>query len=717
LKDFKLSRIKHNIKLQLLIISAGFLFFYKIFFYSNASFVLQFINEAMVFFTVLFVVLYANDLFLEKKLTPMSLVMNLGILCAVIFLAITFSDSLLPALFGKISDTLKDPDLLFKVISFLYVLFFAAVISQLFLIFKELFFLKQKRRRNVYFNTMVVFFLLASLTTVLNYFPDLSYIKNTFFIISIILIIVNSIKISWIAFITKKEKLSLLLLSVIICALFFVNLFGSSDENSHFQIFSGFSTALGEFYKIMMIYGAIYFAVLFFTTLFHIPTAEAFDRKAQEVSSLQYFSKLITQVLDFNDLAETITDIGKKAGNGDAAWIVWKQDATLKPIAHKNIGYLDAELISDYLFRNRDFSESFSFIENLMKFEKRSQLTEPYSSAIAAPLKTHDEIKGYLIVTKKDDFIFDDEDKSAIDTFSDYASVAFENSHLLEGSIEKERLERELDVAREIQKKIIPAKDPVYEKLSVSSVFIPAFEVGGDYYDFFEIDDDPPAEQAGKFGFIIADVSGKGISAAFIMAEIKGIFESLSKTIESPKEILIKANQILKRTLDRKNFVSAAYGVFDFEKEILTISRAGHCPVLLVRDGKVDNIRPMGIGLGLNYGTEFRTSLEEIEIDLKGNDMIVLYTDGITEAKNAKMEDFGEKNFEEILLKNSDKSADEISNKVIREITLFSKQGTQHDDITLVILKWKQKIKIDGSDGAPDREKTESKNGRIQHIT
>jgi sigma-B regulation protein RsbU (phosphoserine phosphatase) len=691
LKDFKLSRIKHNIKLQLLIISAGFLFFYKIFFYSNASFVLQFINEAIVFFTVLFMVLYANDLFLEKKLTPMSLVMNLGILCAVIFLAITFSDSLLPALFGKISDTLKNPDLLFNVISFLYVLFFAAVISQLFLIFKELFFLKQKRRRNVYFNTMVVFFLLASLTTVLNYFPNLSYIKNTFFIISTILIIVNSIKISWIAFITKKEKLSLLLLSVIISALFFVNLFGSSDENSHFQIFSGFSTALGEFYKIMMIYGAIYFAVLFFTTLFHIPTAEAFDRKAQEVSSLQYFSKLITQVLDFNDLAETITDIGKKAANGDAAWIVWKQEGTLKPIAHKNIGYLDAGLISDYLFRNRDFSGSSSFIENLMRFEKRSQLAEPYSSAMVAPLKTHDEIKGYLIVTKKDDFIFDDEDKSAIDTFSDYASVAFENSHLLEESIEKERLERELDVAREIQKKILPAKDPVYEKLSVSSVFIPAFEVGGDYYDFFEIDDDLPSGKTGKFGFIIADVSGKGITAAFIMAEIRGIFESLSKTIKSPKEILIKANQILKRTLDRKNFVSAAYGVFDFEKEILTISRAGHCPVLLVRDGKVDNIRPMGIGLGLNYGTEFRTSLEESEIDLKENDMIVLYTDGITEAKNAKMEDFGEKNFGEILLKNSDKSTDEISNKVIREVTLFSKQGTQHDDITLVILKWKQK--------------------------
>ena len=320
-------------------------------------------------------------------------------------------------------------------------------------------------------------------------------------------------------------------------------------------------------------------------------------------------------------------------------------------------------------------------------------------------------MRGFLVVAKKGDFIFDDEDKSAINTFSDYASVAIENSRLLEESIEKERLEKELDVAREIQRKILPAKDPVFDKLAVSSVFIPAFEVGGDYYDFFEIEGNMPGGQAGKFGFIIADVSGKGISAAFIMAEVKGIFESLSKTIESPKEILTKANQILKRSLDRKNFVSAAYGVIDFEKEILSIARAGHCPVLLVREGKVENIRPMGIGLGLNYGTQFQTSLEETEIDLKENDLIVLYTDGITEAKNLEMEDFGEKKFENILIKHSGKNVDEISNEVIKEITLFSKQGTQHDDITLVILKWKHKIKNVSLGEVPSLDGMEKKNG------
>jgi serine phosphatase RsbU (regulator of sigma subunit) len=264
-----------------------------------------------------------------------------------------------------------------------------------------------------------------------------------------------------------------------------------------------------------------------------------------------------------------------------------------------------------------------------------------------------------------------------------------ENSRLLEESIEKERLEKEFDVAREIQRKILPSKNPELESISISSVFIPAFEVGGDYYDFFELSEN-------KFGFVIADVSGKGISAAFIMAELKGIFESLSKTFETPKEILVKANEILHRTLDRKSFVSAAYGVIDIDKETLSISRAGHCPVLLIRNHIVQNIRPSGIGLGLNFTDHFVNTLDEIKINLEEDDLIVLYTDGITEAKNIKLDDFGSIEFEKILLENSDKHVDEISKKVIKEVTLFSQNISQHDDITLVILKWKQKLNLDG---------------------
>ena len=296
---------------------------------------------------------------------------------------------------------------------------------------------------------------------------------------------------------------------------------------------------------------------------------------------------------------------------------------------------------------------------------------------------------GAIIVAKKNSSIFNDEDVNAINTFSDYATVAIDNARLLEESIEKERLEKELDVAREVQKKILPLKHPEYKNLDISSVFIPAFEVGGDYYDFFEIS---PA----KLGFVIADVSGKGISAAFIMAEVKGIFESLSKTITKPRDILISANQILKRALDRSSFVSASYGIIDIEKEILTISRAGHCPAILIRDGKTQILKSSGIGLGLNFSEHFDNSLDETEINLNEEDLIVLYTDGITEAKNTSMEDFGLNNFEKILIENSQLTPDEIANKVIREVTVFSQSHSQYDDITLVIFKWKSKIKSDG---------------------
>ncbi len=290
---------------------------------------------------------------------------------------------------------------------------------------------------------------------------------------------------------------------------------------------------------------------------------------------------------------------------------------------------------------------------------------------------------------RKNELIFYEEDKAAINTFSDYASVAMENSLLLEQSIEKERLEKELDVAREIQKKILPASDPKFKSLSVTSVFIPAFEVGGDYYDFFEI-------SKNKFGFIIADVSGKGISAAFIMAEVKGIFSSLSRMIESPKDILIKANEILQNTLNKKSFVSALYGIIDFNDEVIRFARAGHCPALLVRDNSVETFKPSGIGLGLTNQDLFSNHLEEIKIDLKQNDTLVFYTDGITEAKNKEFEDFGERRFAEILIEYSNESVNKIANEVIKDVTLFSRNHSQYDDITLVILKWHKKNNIDG---------------------
>jgi phosphoserine phosphatase RsbU/P len=680
----KLSRNIVTTQLQLFLFAAFLLFVFKIFFGSPESIylkvVLDIIIAATVFFLLLALIRFENS----RPIAPLSLVLNVGILLAIMFFIILFSDYLMPSIFDNINLKLNNPGLVYNIVSVTYVLVMLAFVSFFLLTLRHFFFLNQGRDIKVYFNTMLVFFVLASLS--INFFweESVSFLSTTFFVVSVLLMVFNSIRISWIAFLSKKEKIYLLLLSFVITTLFIVNITNSSGDNIYSKILGAFSPSVKQFNQIIMIYGSIYFMILFFTTLFHLPTAEAYDRKAQEVTSLQYFSKLITEVLDFNDLAETVTDIAQKLSGSKAAWIIWKEGDKQNILAAKNIGFVESDKLTKQIFERINFEK----LTSTKTFNLKDKIVDGssenlFSVVSVSPIKTRGETQGTLVAAKGSGEIFTQDDLSAIETFSDYASVALENSRLLEESIEKERLEKELDVAREIQRKILPTKLPQYPGLQIASVFIPAFEVGGDYYDFFKINES-------KLGFVIADVSGKGISAAFIMAEVKGIFESLSKTIEKPKEILIKANDILKEALDSKSFVSAAYGYFDLIQRKLVFARAGHCPLFLLRDGDSKQIRPSGLGLGLSEKDYFEKTLEEYSIDLNKNDTIVLYTDGVTEAKNELLEDFGDKHFLRVLQSSVNLNAEELSNKIIKEITVFSSSHEQYDDITLVIFKWQQ---------------------------
>ena len=679
--------IKQNIvstQAQFFFVAAALLFVFKIFFGSPDTFGLRLLLDlliaASIFFLLLAMIRFENS----RTAAPLSLVLNVGILLALMFFILVFSDYLLPGIFNNINLKLNNPGLVYNIVSFIYVMLIIGFISFFLITLRHFFFLNQRKNLSVYFNTMMVFFFLASLS--INFFSseELSFLSTTFFAVSVLLMIFNSIRISWIAFLSKKEKTYLLLLSFVITILFIVSILNSAEGNIYNQILTAFSPSLRQFSQMIMIYGSIYFVFLFFTTLFHLPTAEAYDRKVQEVTSLQYFSKLITEVLDFNDLAETVTEITQKLSGSKASWIIWKNGVKSSTLAAKNIGFVESDKLTSQIlerinFENLTSTKTFSLKERIADNSSENL----FSVVSVSPIKTRGETQGILVAAKGQDQFFTQDDLNAIETFSDYASVAIENSRLLEESIEKERLEKELDVAREIQRKILPSDVPKYPALDIASVFIPAFEVGGDYYDFFKISET-------KLGFVIADVSGKGISAAFIMAEVKGIFESLSKTMERPKEILIKANDILKETLDIKSFVSAAYGYFDFKENKLIFARAGHCPLFLLRGTDSKQIRPSGLGLGLSSKEYFEQTLEEYSIDLMKNDTIVLYTDGVTEAKNERLEDFGDTHFLKVLQDNVLLSAEELSNKIIKEITVFSSELDQYNDITLVIFKWQQ---------------------------
>lgn len=664
------------------ILTSILLFLFNLVFPSHDTLILSVINEILIFLVLFFVLSYIQPFLSSKTDSPLTLVLNAGILAALIFFIISVSDSIL----GPLAQPGANLNIFNSLFSILIIFVVIATLVYILASFRELFFLRQKKDPRTYFNTMQVFFALTFFSNLLFKIDEnFDYPYNAFFVVSIVLISLNSLRVAWIAFLVKKQKLYLLIISIILSILFALNFGLLSDTNTIRQIIVNFSPGLYSILSLTMIYGMIYFGVIFFTTLFHLPTAEAFDRKAEEVSSLMDLTKLITQVFDFKELADTVTSITTKVCNSYSAWLVTRNENEMELNSVNNIGYVEADKLTKILLNSDDQDQQRvqTIYFDSVSSELKSVMKEFRSIAIA-PLKLQGQVNGFLITARHKDVNFDEDEKRSLQAFADYAAVALENAKLIAESIEKERLEKELDVARDIQRKILPDHVPVSRDFEVAALFVPAFEVGGDYYDFFKIADD-------KLAFVVADVSGKGISAAFIMAEVKGIFESLSKLILNPRDLLIKVNEILKESLDKKSFVTVVYGILNQSTGELIFARAGHPPVLLCSGNGVERLQPNGIGIGLDYSSGFANTLKEMQIVLKNDDIIAFYSDGIPEAKNSNDEDFGYDRFEQIIFQNREKSLDEISNILMHDLTIFSKDHSQHDDITLVLIKWKKK--------------------------
>jgi len=260
---------------------------------------------------------------------------------------------------------------------------------------------------------------------------------------------------------------------------------------------------------------------------------------------------------------------------------------------------------------------------------------------------------------------------------------------LLRLAAEKKRLEEELRIAHEIQMSLLPQGPLQMPGLSVTALCVPAREVGGDYYDFFPLDDH-------RVGILIADVSGKGTSAALYMAELKGLMLSLSRIHSSPRELLVAANRIISQHLDARSFITMTYAIIDLDRRSMTYARAGHTPLIYVpgpcpdAEARVARIlAPEGLvlGLKLDNGEMFERLLEEETISLEAGDLYLFFTDGITEAMNAADDLFGENRLGRLVEEHAHLPAEELRERVLREIASFVGDAPQHDDMTMILLK------------------------------
>lgn len=262
-----------------------------------------------------------------------------------------------------------------------------------------------------------------------------------------------------------------------------------------------------------------------------------------------------------------------------------------------------------------------------------------------------------------------------------YVAIAINNYIIYVELSEKERIEKEVAIAAEIQKSLVPQSLKNVFGFEIANYFEPAREVGGDYYDYF-------ISAEGKFGVAIGDVSGKGIPAALLMATIRAILKTLSYYDNLPNEALRKLNEILMADINREMFVTLFYSTFDAEEKKLLFSNAGHNPFLHY-DSKTKNVKEVKVkGVAVGFLENYNYSLGEIKVN--DGDILVFYTDGITEAENNSKELFGIDRLKDALELNKEKSAEKIKDAILNEVFKFRNGYEQVDDITLVVMKHKR---------------------------
>ncbi|MEX1138974.1 MAG: GAF domain-containing SpoIIE family protein phosphatase [Bacteroidota bacterium] len=559
---------------------------------------------------------------------------------------------------------------------------------------KELVYHKRKKgtRRNF------VLYLSLLLATCLLSLPmfgnELSWVDTVTLILAIMMIVINSFRQNWIVFLSRREKVYCIIYSALLFMSFLAISLLLTNRTFLNKAMMFFSTPAERFVILNSIYGAVYFGMAFITTLFHLPTAEAYERKQSELSSLHNLGRLVTQVFDFRDLVNTVTHMTREVCGARSAWLELIHlegsgaQSRIEVVSRNNISEAEiAAVMTHPDFSLREFvieSKKVLLIDDVAGDRRTKHVkTEglPIASLLSVPLMSHQSMIGVLHATKDMVFGFDQDDIDVLSAFADHVTIAIENSRLIEQSLERERLRQELMVAQAMQKRLLPQRFPENKRMEVAAISEPSLEVGGDYFDFVTLDAD-------RVGVVIGDVSGKGVSAAFYMAEVKGIFQSLSKMLKSPRELLIRANETLMENLERKAFISILYAIYDTAQSTVTLARAGHCPMILISQSGHELIRPNGLGLGLTEGDLFQTSTEERTLALKPGDVCILYTDGITEARNSEGEEFGYERLVELAGAVHQLKALEIQNRILSEIRAYCGKAGFDDDLTLVVVKW-----------------------------
>jgi len=303
------------------------------------------------------------------------------------------------------------------------------------------------------------------------------------------------------------------------------------------------------------------------------------------------------------------------------------------------------------------------------------------------PLKDADHLLGFLTLTHKGSgFRYNAEDISMLGIISNQLVTALTNARLYADSLEKQRLDEEMAMARQIQLELLPKSPPVGNNYRICTYSMPSRIVGGDFYDFIIM-------EKGRFGLVIADVAGKGLPASLLVAQIQATLHSEVGDGKDISKVLYNLNRYVAESTSSEKYATLFYGEFNPESCEFNYSNAGHNhPILIRADGSHRFLSEGGTIIGAFSGMQFEKKIIKLEPD----DLLIFYTDGLSEAMNENDEEYGENRIKQIVIEKHDCNAEEILQAILQDMKKFDKSEPPRDDTTIIILKVCQGNRTDG---------------------
>lgn len=321
-----------------------------------------------------------------------------------------------------------------------------------------------------------------------------------------------------------------------------------------------------------------------------------------------------------------------------------------------------------------------NFTKPIINTEVKEYFPQFYELGVelAVPMQIKGETKGLILLGKRRTNInYSKSDVEFVSSVGSLAIISIENARLFNETLEKQRLEKDLETARNIQQNLLPKKIPHFSNIQISAFNASARMVGGDYYDIVKLDPN-------KVLVAVADVSGKGVPASLLMANVQAFLKSICKQKLPLDEATNLMNDLVAENTMLGSFITFFWCIIDNENKELTYVNAGHNPPLHIRNGEISKLKMGGMILGV-LPTTIPYSSETIK--LESGDAIIMFTDGITEAMNVNGEEFSDERLEELSVKYYKESSDDILNKIKISVQEFTQGAEQSDDITSVIVK------------------------------